>query len=228
MELTPTPNYDLLLQVISTTLRTGQSQAVRAANVHLLETYWRIGQHIVEFEQGGQSKAEYGTGLITRLAKDLRQRHGKGFDRSNLIRMRQFYIAYPKGATLSHFLSWSHVVELLKIDNQLERSFSKPCELALRRTCTVIRVWNGQGCKPGWKPSQTSCGRCMKWKEPVVNRMWLAMIKRRANTSSMIVQQKVPKAAEVSVTTVKVGRQGKRSNRKITPLIWQPLRALSF
>ncbi|MBL8823345.1 MAG: DUF1016 family protein [Planctomycetia bacterium] len=123
MELTPTPNYDQLLQVISTTLGTGQSQAIRAANVHLLETYWRIGQHIVEFEQGGQSKAEYGTGLITRLAQDLRQRHGKGFDRSNLIRMRQFYISYPKGATLSHFLSWSHVVELLKIDEPLERSF---------------------------------------------------------------------------------------------------------
>jgi len=123
MELIPTANYDQLLHVISATLRTGQSHAVRAANVHLLETYWRIGQHIVEFEQGGQSKAAYGAGLITRLAQDLRHRHGKGFDRSNLIRMRQFYLAYPKGAALSHLLSWSHVVELLKIDNPLERGF---------------------------------------------------------------------------------------------------------
>jgi predicted nuclease of restriction endonuclease-like (RecB) superfamily len=123
MELTPTPNYDQLLQVISTTLRTGQSQAVRAANVHLLETYWRIGQHIVEFEQGGQSKAEYGTGLITRLAQDLRQRHGKGFSRSNLKTMRQFYLTFQKSQTLSGLLSWSHVVELLKIEEPLERSF---------------------------------------------------------------------------------------------------------
>lgn len=123
MELTSTPNYDHLLQVISSTLRTGQSQALRAANVHLLETYWRIGQHIVEFEQGGQSKAEYGTGLIARLAKDLRQQHGKGFSRSNLKTMRQFYLAYQKSQTLSGLLSWSHVVELLKIDEPLERSF---------------------------------------------------------------------------------------------------------
>ncbi len=50
-------------------------------------------------------------------------RHGKGFSRSNVVRIRQFYLAYPKGATLSHQLSWSHIVELLKIDDPLERGF---------------------------------------------------------------------------------------------------------
>ena len=123
MELIPTANYDQLLHVISATLRTGQSHAVRAANAHLVETYWRIGQHIVEFEQGGQSKAEYGAGLMTRLAQDLRHRHGKGFSRSNVFFMRQFYVAYQKVQTLSGLLSWSHVVELLKIDDPLERGF---------------------------------------------------------------------------------------------------------
>jgi len=53
----------------------------------------------------------------------LTLRHGKSFSRSNIIRIRQFYIAYPKGATVSHLLTWSHLVELLKIDDQLERSF---------------------------------------------------------------------------------------------------------
>lgn len=50
-------------------------------------------------------------------------RHGKGFSRSNLVRIRQLYIGYPIGATLSHQLSWSHVVELLKLDDPLERGF---------------------------------------------------------------------------------------------------------
>jgi predicted nuclease of restriction endonuclease-like (RecB) superfamily len=93
------------------------------ANHELLATYWQVGRHIVEFEQAGQVRAEYGKALIEQLARDLTLRHGKGFSRSKLIRIRQFYLLYPKGATLSHQLSWSHVVELLKIDDPLERSF---------------------------------------------------------------------------------------------------------
>ena len=52
----------------------------------------------------------------------LTLRHGKGFSRSNVVRIRQFYLAHPKGATLSHQLSWSHIVELLKIDDPLEHA----------------------------------------------------------------------------------------------------------
>jgi predicted nuclease of restriction endonuclease-like (RecB) superfamily len=89
----------------------------------LVQTYWNIGQHLVEFEQKGEAKAVYGDGLLKQLSKDLKQRHGKGFSLSNLKRMRQFYLAFPKGATLSHLLGWSHIIELLKIDNQLERNF---------------------------------------------------------------------------------------------------------
>ena len=92
-------------------------------NSHLLETYWAVGQYIVEFEQEGDEKAEYGKYLLKNLSKDLAELHGKGFSISNLKRMRQFYIAYPIGATLSHQLSWSHYVELLKIEDKLERSF---------------------------------------------------------------------------------------------------------
>ena len=57
------------------------------------------------------------------MSGDLTLRHGNGFSRSNVIRIRQFYLAYPKGATASHLLSWSHWVELLKLDDPLERSF---------------------------------------------------------------------------------------------------------
>ena len=115
--------YDTLIATIASTYDQGRLRAVQAVNVQLLETYWQIGQHIVEFEQGGSSKADYGKSLIKQLSTDLTLRFGKGFSRSNLIRIRQFYLLYPKGATLSHFFSWSHVVELLKIDDPLERGF---------------------------------------------------------------------------------------------------------
>ena len=86
-------------------------------------TYWQIGQHIVEFEQQGQASAEYGTQLLDNISRDLRLKHGKGFSLSNLKRFRQFYLAYRNGVTVSHQLSWSHYVELLKISDETERSF---------------------------------------------------------------------------------------------------------
>ena len=115
--------YQSLLGRISEVYSTGQLRAVQAVNTHLTETYWQIGHDIIEFEQGGKAKAEYGKGLLTNLSRDLTHRHGKGFSRSNVIRIRQFYIVYPKGAKASHLLSWSHYVELLKLEDPLERSF---------------------------------------------------------------------------------------------------------
>lgn len=123
MELMASHDYQHLLEQISDTYTQGRICAVQAVNAQITETYWQVGRHIVEFEQGGKIRADYGKALIASLAKDLSLRHGKGFSRSNLIRIRQFYLAYPKGATLSHLLSWSHVVELLKIDDPLERGF---------------------------------------------------------------------------------------------------------
>lgn len=71
----------------------------------LVETYWNIGRYIVEFEQHGQEKAEYGSRFLAQLPKDLRQRHGKRFSRSNLQYMRLLYLAYPIYQTLSGKLS---------------------------------------------------------------------------------------------------------------------------
>lgn len=121
--LTADDGYQSLLGKISEVYTTGQARATQAVNTHITETYWQIGRDIVEFEQGGKTRADYGTGLLASLSRDLTLRHGKGFSRSNVVRIRQFYLAHPKGATLSHQLSWSHIVELLKIDDPLERGF---------------------------------------------------------------------------------------------------------
>lgn len=120
----PVPSeYQQLLGRISQIYKDGQIEASRAVNSHIIQTYWQIGHDIIAFEQGGKTRADYGSDLLSTLSRDLTLRHGKGFSRSNIIRMRQFYLSYPKGATLSHLLSWSHYVELLKIDDPLERNF---------------------------------------------------------------------------------------------------------
>ena len=123
MDLSTTAGYDGLLDKISQTYTHGRVQAVQAVNAQITQTYWQVGQHIVEFEQGGKVRAEYGKALVTRLAQDLGLRHGKGFSRSNLVYMRLLYLHYPISQKPSHQLSWSHYVELLKLDDDLERSF---------------------------------------------------------------------------------------------------------
>lgn len=76
--------------------------ARKAVNIQLLKTNWEIGRYIVEFEQGGKEKAEYGESLLENLSRDLKLRHGKGFSLSNLIRIRQLYLAFPIYAALPH------------------------------------------------------------------------------------------------------------------------------
>lgn len=116
-------NYEGLVTRISDTFVQGRQKAAVAVNSFLVNTYWQIGRYIVEFEQEGSEKAEYGTALLERLSKDLSFVHGKGFSRSNLNYMRSFYLKYPICETVSHKLNWSHICELVKIDDPLERSF---------------------------------------------------------------------------------------------------------
>jgi len=123
MEIIKFENYDLLIHQISETYIQGQKGAVITVNAHLVQTYWKIGQHIVEFEQEGKQRAEYGKSLINKLSSDLSLNLGKGFSRSNIIYMRLFYLEFPISEKPSHLLSWSHYVELLKISDKLERSF---------------------------------------------------------------------------------------------------------
>lgn len=124
-----TANYARLVNEIGSLLADARSQVASSVNTILVKTYWAIGRHIVEYEQNGAERADYGTNLLNRLSKDLTQRFGKGFGKSNLIYMRKLYKSFPIGGTLSHFLSWSHYYEILKSDDPLEISFyAKECE----------------------------------------------------------------------------------------------------
>ena len=122
-------SYGELIRNIGSLLETGKKQAVSAVNQAMVRTYWEIGKHIVEYEQAGNEKAEYGSETLKRLSRDLTERYGNGFGMSNINKMRKFYSLYPILQTVSAKLSWSHYVELLKIEDYMERSFYlKECE----------------------------------------------------------------------------------------------------
>ncbi len=115
--------YRQLIDSITTLWVEARTRAISAVNTELLEANWQTGKYIVEYEQGGKLRAEYGRQLLVNLAKDLTVQNGKGFSRSNLVYMRKFYLAFQKRETVSHKLTWSHYFELLKCDNSLEMQF---------------------------------------------------------------------------------------------------------
>lgn len=100
-----------------------RNNVAREVNNILIQTYWEIGRIIVEEEQGNSDRAEYGKQLVTDLSKKLTKEYGKGFSRSNLQNMRNFYLSYLICQTLSGKLSWSHYCELLSISDEKKRSF---------------------------------------------------------------------------------------------------------
>ena len=140
MDLTGNHDYQQLLEEISGSYIQGQVRAAQAVNLVLIDTYWQVGRHIVEFEQAGQQRATYGKALLDDLSRDLTLRHGRGFSRSNINRMRLFYQYYPICAKASHKLSWSHYVELLKLNDELERSFYEKQAIAGNGLCQNLNV----------------------------------------------------------------------------------------
>jgi len=86
--------YGGLIGGIAELLEASRRTAARTVNALMTATYWEIGRRIVEFEQGGKKRAEYGEELLQRLALDLTARFGRGFRRSNLFQIRAFYLAY--------------------------------------------------------------------------------------------------------------------------------------
>ncbi len=121
--------YKRLIENVGVALQNGRNNMAVAVNSTIVQAYWEIGKYIIDFEQKGKERAEYGSNLLNRLSRDLTQRYGKGFGKSNLIYIRKLYLAFPISGTVSHLLSWSHYYEILKIDDDLERSFyTKECE----------------------------------------------------------------------------------------------------
>lgn len=145
-------NYSSLITDLAVLIEQGRKTAVRYVNTALVATYWLMGKMIVEYEQKGKERAEYGEELLSKLSQDLSKRFGRGFSTDNLEAMRRFYVLYPvkisetvsrklegeKSATLPRnseialasyplterfTLSWSHYRLLMRLDEPFKREF---------------------------------------------------------------------------------------------------------
>jgi predicted nuclease of restriction endonuclease-like (RecB) superfamily len=115
--------YNDLLDNIGRAIETARQNTAKAINTELVKANWEIGRYIVEFEQHGHERAEYGSDLLQRLSKDLKQRYGKGFGRRNVLDMRRFYLTYQKWQAVPAKLSWTHFVTLLGVSDETARKF---------------------------------------------------------------------------------------------------------
>jgi predicted nuclease of restriction endonuclease-like (RecB) superfamily len=114
---------EALLHSLRELIQDARQRVLRAVDAVQVQTCWEIGRHIVEFEQGGSARAEYGTRLLQTLASSLAAEFGRGFDTSNLRYMRLFYQAFPIRDALRHELSWTHYRNLLKVENGAARAW---------------------------------------------------------------------------------------------------------
>ena len=112
-------------QEIKELLYSAKNKVYQTINTTMTQTYFQIGKRIVEEEQGGESRAEYGKSLLKLLSVQLSNEFGKGFSVDNLENMRRFYLAFQKSETVSRKfkLSWSHYIFLTRIENIDERNF---------------------------------------------------------------------------------------------------------
>jgi predicted nuclease of restriction endonuclease-like (RecB) superfamily len=114
---------DSLFLSVKEIINQSRERVFRVANSTLLLTYWQIGQLIVEDEQQGKERAEYGKFVLKNLSKKLTFEFGKGFDYTNLSNMRKFYQAFPIVDTMSQQLSWSHYRLLSSQENKQKREY---------------------------------------------------------------------------------------------------------
>ena len=110
-----------LLSNIREILLSARHTAYKAVNFAMVTAYWNIGKLIVEDEQNGNTRAEYGKAVLEELSIKLTEEFGKGFTRTNLKNMRQFYLLFPKGHTLRGELTWSHYRLLIKVKDEQAR-----------------------------------------------------------------------------------------------------------
>ena len=99
-----------------------RNKVYSAVNTEMLNLYWNIGKAIMEIQQGDE-RASYGDAVLDKLSQRLTNEFGKGFSKRNLERMRKFYIYFPIATTVSSQLSWSHYLEIIKIEEKSKRSF---------------------------------------------------------------------------------------------------------
>ena len=122
IENTPTPYQDIYSEIKETLLQS-RNQAYSAVNFAMVQAYWQIGRIIVEHEQNGSLRADYGKNMLQEISVKLQQEFGSGFSVRNLQQMKKFYALFPNTNALRSQLTWTHYRLLLRIENETARNW---------------------------------------------------------------------------------------------------------
>lgn len=133
--------HNQLLGNIRELLNQGRKQVAQTVNSAMVQTYWEIGRLIVEDEQQGEVRAEYGKAVLKSLSQALTKEFGKGFDASNLRNMRLFYLAFSNRDAVRHNLSWTHYRTLIRI--KIRKPVTGICKKQLIRHGLLVH-WNAR------------------------------------------------------------------------------------
>ena len=115
-------NINPIFEEIKDLINSSRNRVYSTINTEMLNLYWSIGKIIMEIQEGDE-RATYGDAVLEKLSEKLTNEFGKGFSERNLERMRKFYICFPISTTVSSKLSWSHYLELIKIEEEPKRKF---------------------------------------------------------------------------------------------------------
>lgn len=130
-----------LVSEIRTIIESARTNAMRSVDFCRVQMYWQIGRRIVEEEQGGQARAEYGKGLIKNLAKEIEPVYGSGFGQRQLEYSRRFYLEFPIAHTLCAQFNWSQYKALIDIPDKDKRKYY---ELEAINNCWTARQMKRQ------------------------------------------------------------------------------------
>jgi predicted nuclease of restriction endonuclease-like (RecB) superfamily len=108
---------------IKETLQQARNQAYSAVNLAMVQAYWQIGRIIVEHEQNGSLRADYGKNVLQDISEKLQQEFGNGFSVRNLQQMKKFYAMFPNTNALRSQLTWTHYRLLLRVDDETARNW---------------------------------------------------------------------------------------------------------
>ena len=186
--------YGGLIGGIAELLEASRRIAARTVNALMTATYWEIGRRIVEFEQRGKKRAEYGEELLQRLAQDLTARFGRGFSYPNVNKFRQFYLAFPSQRILStpSIESTPPIVSTASIESQRKKGQTSSGELPVpdlaarfplpwshyvrllsTKSAAARRFYETEALRGGWSDQATHysarAAKAQNWLSPILN-----------------------------------------------------------
>ena len=182
--------YQSIFGDVSSIIDEARQTAARSVNAVMTAAYWMIGQHIVEFEQGGKERAEYGTALVERLAVDLTERFGRGFSVRTVWQMKAFYLAWSIPQTVSAESESSENLQTASVESSLTSIASRfplPWS-AYVRLLSVKNINARDGAETRWRddviisssitmnwiPSRAKKrGHGDRWEKRTQNRFWM-------------------------------------------------------